>query len=158
MGETVETEGVAEARVDLWLWAVRLYKTRSQAATACRGGKVRVNGKPAKPAKLVRAGDRLEISKTGLTKTVKVRDVLSKRIGAKLVEDYLEDLTPPEIYEEAAQRRLEKIASVPKRDGGAGRPTKRDRRAWSKAAEKAAEREAAVIDLMKKSVKSSGDD
>ena len=154
MSETGEAEGPAEARVDLWLWAVRLYKTRSQAATACRGGKVRVNAKPAKPAKLVRAGDRLEVSKTGLTKTLVVRRVLSKRVGAKVIDDYLEDLTPPEIYREAAQRRLEKIASVPKRDGGAGRPTKRDRREWSKAAEVAAERESAVTELMRKSVES----
>ncbi len=154
MGETGKVDGVAEARVDLWLWAVRLYKTRSQAATACRGGKVRINGKPAKPAKLVRAGDRLEVSKAGLTKTMVVRDALSKRIGAKLIDDYLEDLTPPEVYQEAAQRRLDKIASVPKRDGGAGRPTKRDRREWSRAADKAAEREAAVTKLMRKSVES----
>lgn len=154
MSETEAVEGAAEARVDLWLWAVRLYKTRSQAATACRGGKVRINGKPAKPAKLVRAGDRLEVRKTGLTKTVVVRSVLSKRVGAKVVDDYLQDLTSAEVYQEAAQRRLDKIASVPKRDGGAGRPTKRDRREWSKAADKAAEREAAVTELMRKSVRS----
>ncbi len=152
MGGTSEAGKGPEVRIDLWLWAVRLYKTRSQAATACRGGKVRINGKPAKPAKSVRAGDRLDLNKTGLTRTVVVRDVLSKRIGAKVVADYLEDLTPPEVYQEAAQRRLEKIASLPKRDGGAGRPTKRDRRAWSKAADKAAEREAAVTELMRRSV------
>jgi len=154
MGNSVDAKVTVEARVDLWLWAVRLYKTRSQSATACRGGKVRINGKPAKPAKVIRVGDRLEINKAGLTRTMVVRAVLNRRIGAKLVDDFLEDLTPPEVYQEAERRRLDKIASIPKRDGGAGRPTKRDRRQWSKAADKAAEREAAVTELMRKSVES----
>lgn len=141
-----------EARIDLWLWAVRLFKTRSLAATACRGGKVRINGHHAKPARLVRAGDRLEVRKADLIRTVVVRKVLTKRVGAKVVEEYLDDLTPPEVYQAAADRRVAMAGARPVRGEGAGRPTKRDRREWSKAAEQATEREAAVTELMRKSL------
>lgn len=151
-----DSENSAQARLDLWLWAVRLYKTRSLATVACRGGKVRLNGKPAKPARPVRVGDRIELRKGSLTRDVEVKAILSRRVGAAIVEEYLTDHTPPEVYQEADRRRQMRNSAEVVRDEGSGRPTKKDRRALSKEAEKAARREAAITDLMRKSVKNSG--
>ena len=114
-----------EPRLDKWLWAVRLFKTRTQASEACRGGLVKFNGEPAKPARDVRVGDVFEVRLDGLRKTVKVRALLDRRVGAKLVDQYLEDLTPAAEY----MRHLQSKAQTPfKREPGAGRPTKRERR------------------------------
>lgn len=118
-------------RLDKWLWAVRFFKTRTLAAQACHGGHVRVNGLPAKAARDVRSGDLVTVRTAGeITHTVRVRAVLQNRIGAPLVADYLEDLTPPEELErQRAARRQGTIG----RPAGSGRPTKRDRRlldAW----------------------------
>jgi ribosome-associated heat shock protein Hsp15 len=148
----------AQCRLDLWLWAVRIYKTRSQAATACRGGKVRVNGQNVKPARLVRAGDRIEVRRGAVTRQLEVREVLASRVGAKIVENYLIDHTPVEVYQEASRLSKERRLAQPVREEGKGRPTKKDRRAWSRAAEKAADREAAISELMRKSVDSSGEE
>jgi ribosome-associated heat shock protein Hsp15 len=118
-------EQVDEPRLDKWLWAVRLFKTRTQATEACRGGAVKFKGEPAKPAREVRVGDVFEVRQGGLTKTVKVRAPLERRVGAKLVEGYMEDLTPASEY----LRHLQSQAAAPwKREPGAGRPTKKDRR------------------------------
>ena len=146
-----------QCRIDLWLWGVRIYKTRGLAATACRGGKVRVNGQNVKPARLVRAGDRIEVRRGAVTRELEVKAILTGRVGAKLVEEFLIDHTPPEVYEEAAKQSRERRAAEPARKEGTGRPTKKDRRAWSRAAEKAAQREADVTELMRKSVESSGE-
>lgn len=107
-------------RVDRWLWSVRLAKTRSDAATACRGGHVRVNDRPAKPATPVRPGDRVRARVHDRTRTVEVTKVIEKRVGAPIAQECYVDHTPPE-------------PAVPtpvfaRRDRGAGRPTKRDRR------------------------------
>jgi ribosome-associated heat shock protein Hsp15 len=153
-GMSEEARAMDRVRIDLWLWAVRLYKTRGLAAAACRGGKVRVLGASAKPSRPVRVDDVIEVSRGGLTRTVKVLALLKRRIGAKVVPDYLEDLTAPEVYEEAAARRAA-IQAAPRRHDGGGRPTKRDRRQWSRAADKAAEREEAIRELMRKSLESS---
>jgi len=150
-----DLENSARARLDLWLWAVRLYKTRSLATAACRGGKVRLHGKPAKPAHPVRVGDRIEVRRGAVTRDVEVKAILNRRVGAPLVEEYLIDHTPPEVYQEAARRRQMRNSAEVVRDEGSGRPTKKDRRALSKEAEKAARREAAITDLMRKSVKGS---
>lgn len=117
-------------RIDKWLWAVRLFKTRTLAAEACRGGHVQINGEPAKPAREVRTGDVLTARLGDLVRTVRVRGALEKRVGAALVADYLDDLTPAEEYERV-RKRAENSAAF--RDSGTGRPTKRDRRrmqAW----------------------------
>ena len=117
-------------RIDKWLWAVRLFKTRTLAAEACRGGHVRINGEPAKPAREVHPGDTLTTRQGDLLRTVRVRAALEKRVAAALVPEYLEDLTPAEEYERVRKRAEQSAAS---RDPGAGRPTKRDRRrlqAW----------------------------
>ena len=115
----------SEVRLDKWLWAVRLYKSRSLATEACHGGHVKVNGHPAKPARAVRVGDLIVASTGEITRSVKVIALLEARVGAKLVPRYLEDLTPPEEYE---KRREKSFAPVGLRPKGAGRPTKRDRR------------------------------
>lgn len=108
----------AAARVDSWLWAVRVYKTRSAATTACRAGHVRVNGDKAKAAQLVRPGDELRVRISGFDRILVVRQTLTKRVGAPVAALAYEERTPPR----------EPIAIVGMRDRGAGRPTKRERR------------------------------
>lgn len=120
-------EAPATTRVDKWLWSVRLFKTRTLATEACDAGRVQVNGQPAKPARAVRPGDTIIAVIHDLTRTVKVRAVLESRVGAKLVPDYMEDLTPPAEFERAR----EKFIAAGQRPKGAGRPTKRDRRILS---------------------------
>lgn len=117
-------------RIDQWLWAVRLYKTRTEAADACRGGKVKIGGKAQKPAHEVRIGETLTAHTGELTRTVKVVGLVAKRVGAPLVPQFMEDLTPPEELARPREQRLKPVAFRPK---GAGRPTKKDRRqmeAW----------------------------
>ena len=112
-------------RIDKWLWAVRLFKTRSLATQACRNGFVTVQGQPAKPAREVRIGETYEIRQAGLTRTVKVLAPLDRRVGAKAVPEFAEDLTPASEYLKQLQIRQ----SAPlKRERGAGRPTKKERR------------------------------
>jgi len=106
------------ARVDSWLWAIRIYKTRSAATTACRAGHVRVNGEKAKAAQTVRIGDELRVRIAGFDRMLVVRQILVKRVGAPLAALAYEDRTPPR----------EPIAALGVRDRGAGRPTKRERR------------------------------
>ncbi|GAA2251598.1 MULTISPECIES: RNA-binding S4 domain-containing protein [Kitasatospora] len=108
-------------RVDSWIWSVRLTKTRSLAATACRAGHVRVNGTRVKPAQLVRPGDEVRLQHEGRERIVVVSRVISKRVGASVAaECYVDNSPPPPAREE--------VASVGMRDRGTGRPTKRDRR------------------------------
>lgn len=114
-----------EVRIDKYLWAIRVYKTRSEATDACNGGKVRLNGIDPKPSKAVHPGDVIVIRKGAVTYTFKVLALVDKRQGAKLVPQYAENLTP--------QEELDKLhAPVEtfflKRDRGTGRPTKKDRR------------------------------
>jgi ribosome-associated heat shock protein Hsp15 len=116
-------------RIDKWLWSIRLYKTRSLATEACRAGHVTIAGQPVKPSREAKVND-IIIAKTGeITRTVKVLALLDKRVGAKAVSQFAEDLTPPAEYEKARQPKLEPIFYRPK---GAGRPTKKDRRAMGK--------------------------
>ncbi|WP_280343561.1 RNA-binding S4 domain-containing protein [Nocardia abscessus] len=110
-----------QARVDSWTWAVRLFKTRSAAAEACRGGHVRVNGAPAKPAQPVRPGDEVRIRASGIERIVIVERIVTKRVGAPIAAQCLIDRSPPPPPREI-------VASMPRRDRGARRPTKRERR------------------------------
>ena len=114
-----------EIRIDKWLWAVRLYKTRSQAAEACRAGKVKFGGTPVKSSHTVKVGEVYELTIEQLHKVVEVKALLHNRVGAKLVPDYLIDRTPEEEYE-----RIQMIRqyNFERRDRGTGRPTKRERR------------------------------
>jgi ribosome-associated heat shock protein Hsp15 len=116
--------GVESTRVDRWLWAVRLTKTRTDAAAACRGGHVRVNDRPAKPATTVVSGDEVRARVNGVTKTVEVVRVIQKRVGAADAATCFIDRTPAPPPEAAV--------AVAHRDRGAGRPTKRDRRILDK--------------------------
>ncbi|MBB5118069.1 RNA-binding protein S4 [Streptomyces eurocidicus] len=114
-----EDEG--PVRVDSWIWSVRLTKTRSLAATACRAGHVRVNGERAKPAQTVRPGDEVRLRLAGHERVVVVSRLVRKRVGAPVAADcYVDNSPPPPPREQVA------VAAV--RDRGAGRPTKRDRR------------------------------
>ncbi|MBP1645312.1 MAG: hslR [Bacteroidetes bacterium] len=112
-------------RLDKWLWAVRLYKTRALATDACRLGKITQNGIIAKASKEVKVGDRFEININQLHKEIEVKELLNNRIPAKMVENYMIDLTPKEEYERIEVAR--KFA-FEKRDRGVGRPTKKERR------------------------------
>ena len=114
-----------ELRIDKYLWAIRVYKTRTDATDACKGGKVRINGADTKPSRLVKPGDMIVARKGAVTYTYKVIQLIDKRQGAKLVPNYAENLTPPE---ELAKLRAPVETFFLKRDRGAGRPTKKDRR------------------------------
>ncbi|WP_029145198.1 RNA-binding S4 domain-containing protein [Microbacterium luticocti] len=110
---------MAEAvRVDAWLWAVRVFKTRSAATSACRAGHVRVNGEKAKAAQPVRPGDELRVRIAGFDRILVVRQPIAKRVGAAIAATAMEDRTPPR----------DPVPTVAQRDRGAGRPTKRERR------------------------------
>ena len=115
----------AAVRIDKWLWAVRVCRTRTQAAEACRGGHVRVNDHPAKASREVRPGDVVKVRTGTLLRTLRVVAVLENRVGAPRVPEFLEDLTPPE---EIARAREQAAGSGPRREAGTGRPTKRERR------------------------------
>ncbi|QJU53233.1 RNA-binding S4 domain-containing protein [Herbiconiux sp. KACC 21604] len=108
-------------RLDSWLWAVRVYKTRSAATTACRAGHVKLNGTTAKAAQTVRPGDEVRARISGFDRILTVRALATKRGSAVAAAECFVDLTPPPPPREA-------VAFVPVRDRGAGRPTKRDRR------------------------------
>lgn len=108
-------------RVDAWLWAVRVYKTRSAATSACRAGHVRVGGERAKAAQLVRVGDEVRVRIAGFDRFLVVRQTITKRVGAPAAALAVDDRTPP-------PPSREEMPFVPIRDRGAGRPTKRDRR------------------------------
>lgn len=99
-------------RLDKWLWAVRLFKTRSQAADACRLLRVRMNGQEVKAARLVKLGDEYEIHLEDIVRTVRVKSLLSKRVAGRFVAEYLDDLTPPSLIE-AARAKREAIAMSP---------------------------------------------
>lgn len=114
-----------ELRIDKYLWAIRVYKTRTEATDACKGGKVRINGADVKPSKGVKAGDTIVARKGAVVYTYKVLQLIDRRQGAKLVPVYAENLTPPE---ELAKLRAPVETFFLKRDRGAGRPTKKDRR------------------------------
>jgi ribosome-associated heat shock protein Hsp15 len=117
----------SEVRIDKWLWAVRLYKTRALATQACRGGHVTIAGDSVKPSRSVRVGDVIAARTGELLKTVKVLGLIGNRVGPKLVDQYIEDLTPAAEYLRVEQAR-EVARSVPHRPKGSGRPTKKERR------------------------------
>lgn len=107
-------------RVDAWLWAVRMYKTRSAATAAVRGGHVRVNDEPVKAAHTLAVGDRIRLRKDHRERILEVTGLIGKRVGAPVAQRQYVDHSPPEIPRE--------LLAVPYRERGAGRPTKRDRR------------------------------
>lgn len=117
-------------RIDKWLWSVRMYRTRTKAADACKGSHVRINGKVIKPASVVRIGNEISINYPRITRTLKVVDLLAKRVGAPIAIKCYDDLTPESEYEKLHSQT--KAQSIITRDRGSGRPTKKDRREMEK--------------------------
>ena len=115
-----------EIRIDKWLWAVRLFKTRTLAAEACKKGKVIIENLPAKASRNIKMGEIIQIKKTPVIYSFKVIAFPSSRLGAKLVSEYMENVTSPDQYEILE---LSKTSGFIDREKGTGRPTKKDRRA-----------------------------
>ena len=116
---------VHPVRIDKWLWAVRLFKSRGSASDACATGKVQVNGQPAKASRNIKPGDCITAVAGEILRTVKVLAPLEKRVGAKLVGEFFEDLTPASEYAKPKEKSFQPFVFRPK---GSGRPTKKDRR------------------------------
>ena len=116
-----------EARIDKWLWAARIFKTRSMAAAACKKGQVSMKGAQLKPSRTVKPGDVIEVRKPPVTYSFKVKQTIEKRVGAKLIPEILENVTPPEQYELLEMSRLSGFIG---RARGTGRTTKKTAGAW----------------------------
>lgn len=116
---------MGEARIDKWMWAVRIFKTRTIAAEACKKGRVSINGAQAKAARAVKPGDVIQIRKPPITYSFKVLQAIEKRVGAKLVAEMMENVTTPDQYK---LLEMSQASGFVDRAKGAGRPTKKDRR------------------------------
>ena len=116
---------MAEARIDKWMWASRIFKTRTIAAEACKKGRVNINGSQAKPARMVKPGDVVSVKKPPITYSFRVLQAIEKRVGAKLLPEIMENVTPKEQYE---LLEMSRISGFIDRARGTGRPTKKDRR------------------------------
>ncbi len=116
---------MAEARIDKWLWAVRIFKTRTIAAEACKKGHITINGAQAKPARTIKEGDVVGVKKSPITYSFKVLQAIEKRVGAKLLPEIMENVTTPDQYE---LLEMNKISGFIDRAKGTGRPTKKERR------------------------------
>ena len=114
-----------EVRVDRWLWAARVYKTRSLAADACKNSRVSVGGTTVKPSYVVKVGDVINVKKPPVTYSYKVLKLIEQRVGAKLLPDIYENVTDPKEYELLEMNR---ISGFVDRARGTGRPTKKERR------------------------------
>ena len=116
---------MTEVRIDKWMWAMRIFKTRTLATEACKKNRVSIGGVSVKPSRMVKAGDRIAIRKPPVTYTFHVLNVTQNRMAAKLVPNFLENITPPEEYEILE---MSKISGFVNRAKGLGRPTKKERR------------------------------
>lgn len=114
-----------EVRIDKWMWATRIFKTRTIAAEACKKGRIMVDGVTVKPSRMIKIGDVIQVRKPPITFSFKVLDLTEHRMGAKLVPNYLQNITPPDQYEILE---LNRISGFVNRAKGLGRPTKKDRR------------------------------
>ena len=117
-----------EERIDKWLWAMRVFKTRTIATEACKKGRVMMGGNPVKPSRTIKEGDVIDVRKPPVTYTFRVKAVTGNRLGAKLVPDYLENITPQSQYD---LLEMTKISGFVDRRKGLGRPTKREGRKLS---------------------------
>ncbi|MBP5338859.1 MAG: RNA-binding S4 domain-containing protein [Prevotella sp.] len=115
-----------EARIDKWLWAARIFKTRTIAADACKNGRVAVNGINVKPSRMVKVGDEVSVRKPPVTFSFRIIKTIEQRVGAKMLPDIYENITTPDQYELLEMNR---ISGFVDRARGTGRPTKKDRRA-----------------------------
>ena len=134
----------AQARIDKWLWAVRIYKTRSIAAEACKKGHIMVRDKAVKPSFIVHEGDVVQVKKSPITYSFKVLKCAENRVGAKLVPELMENVTPPEQYEVLEMSR---ISGFVDRARGTGRPTKKERRSMDEFIDGATDFEFADFDF-----------
>jgi ribosome-associated heat shock protein Hsp15 len=116
---------MAEARIDKWMWATRIFKTRTIASEACKKGRIAINGAQVKPSRMVKPGDVVEVRKPPVTYSFKVLQAIEKRVGAKLVPEMMENVTPKEQYE---LLEMSRISGFIDRARGTGRPNKKDRR------------------------------
>lgn len=114
-----------EARIDKWMWAARIFKTRTIAAEACKKGRISINGSQVKPSRMVKPGDVVQVRKPPVTYSFKVLQAIEKRVGAKLVPEIMENVTTPDQYE---LLEISKISGFVNRARGTGRPTKKERR------------------------------
>ena len=114
-----------EARIDKWMWAARIFKTRTIAAEACKKGRISINGSQVKPARMVKPGDVVQVRKPPVTYSFKVLQAIEKRVGATLVPEIMENVTTPDQYE---LLEMSKISGFVDRARGTGRPTKKERR------------------------------
>ncbi len=114
-----------EVRIDKWLWGVRIFKTRTVASDACKKGRVMVDSVAVKPSRTIRIGDIIQVRKSPVTFSFKVLKLTDKRMGAKLVPQFMENITPPDQYE---LLELSRISGFVGRQRGSGRPTKKERR------------------------------
>lgn len=114
-----------EARIDKWLWAARIFKTRSIAAAACKKGQVSMGGTQLKASKMVKAGDIINVRKAPITYSFRILQPIERRVGAKLIPEILENVTSPDQYE---LLEISKISGFVGRAKGTGRPTKKERR------------------------------
>jgi len=114
-----------EVRIDKWLWATRIFKTRTLAAEACKKNRIVIAGVNVKPSRMIKVGEVLQVRKPPITFSFKVLALTENRMGAKLVPQYLENITPPEQYE---LLEMNKISGFIDRAHGLGRPTKKERR------------------------------
>ena len=114
-----------EARIDKWLWAARIFKTRSIAADACKKGRVTLKGERIKPSRIIKEGDVIEVRKPPITYTFRILKAIENRVGEKLVPQSLANITPPEQYQLLEMNR---ISGFIDRARGTGRPTKKERR------------------------------
>ena len=121
-----------EARIDKWMWAVRIFKTRTIAAEACKKGRISINGALAKAARTVKPGDVIQVRKPPVTYSFKVLQPIEKRVGAKLVAEMMENVTTPEQYE---LLEMSRVSGFVNRAKGTGRPTKKDRRSLEESTE-----------------------
>ena len=113
-----------QIRVDKWLWAVRIFKTRSQATEACKKGRILILDQPVKPSRVLKVNDIIRVRKSPVTYSYRVTGLLAKRLSARLVKDFVEDITPEEELVKMQVRETFFIS----RDKGSGRPTKKERR------------------------------
>ena len=114
-----------EARIDKWLWASRIFKTRSIAADACKNGRVSIGGVSVKPSRMVKVGETVSVRKPPITYSFRILKTIEQRVGAKLLPEIYENVTAPEQYELLEMTR---ISGFVDRARGTGRPTKKDRR------------------------------
>ena len=114
-----------EARIDKWMWAARIFKTRTIAAEACKKGRISVNGSQVEPARMIKPGDVVQVRKPPVTYSFKVLQAIEKRVGAKLVPEIMENVTTPDQYE---LLEMSRISGFVDRARGTGRPTKKERR------------------------------